>query len=90
MTVDTESLRAWLAHWGDGPHWADESGLTVPVAKETFAAMLDEIDRLKAVIRDARSDLLSWNNTTPIMMARVNLLVGLDDALDPGLTDGKE
>ena len=86
MSIDTDSLRNWLASWGNGPHWADQSGLTVPVTKETFAKMLDEVDRLRAAIRWARGDVLSWNNTTSLTMARANLAAGLDQALDPATT----
>ena len=39
-----DSLREWLESWGEGPNWSDPSGATVPIAKETLVAMLNELE----------------------------------------------
>lgn len=41
-----------------------------------------EVDRLVDVIRDARSQVIDWSNTTMFTLARANLAVTLDDAID--------
>jgi hypothetical protein len=48
--AEITSLREWLAHWGDGPHWADPSGATVPIAKGTLAELLSEVERLRVAL----------------------------------------
>lgn len=42
-----KSLREWVASWGDGPNWSDPTGLSIPMAKTTILALLDDRDSWK-------------------------------------------
>lgn len=48
--ADRASIREWLAHWGDGPNWMDQSGVTVPIAKATVAGQLDALDAAEQLV----------------------------------------
>lgn len=36
-----DSIREWLASWGDGPNWTDTSGNSVPIIKADLSRLLD-------------------------------------------------
>jgi len=57
-SVDIQSAREWLAHWGDGPNWCSPDGTSVPVVKTRFTAMLDEIEALRRVVEAAHLDVM--------------------------------
>jgi hypothetical protein len=48
--VNLKTEREWLAHWGDGPNWCSPDGRSVPVLKDTFRMMLDEIEGLRKIV----------------------------------------
>jgi len=54
-----ESLREWLASWGDGPNWSDASGQSVPITKLTLVNLLDELERYRKALREIRSEALN-------------------------------
>lgn len=39
---EIESLEQWLKSWGDGPNWADPSGVSVPIVKTQLKALLED------------------------------------------------
>jgi hypothetical protein len=39
--AEIQSMREWLASWGDGANWSDGSGETVPVRKVDLVRLLD-------------------------------------------------
>ena len=46
-----ESVKEWLASWGDGPHWADETGATGPITKESLAHLIESAERMRGALR---------------------------------------
>jgi len=78
---DIQSWREWLASFGNGPNWSDTTGASVPIHKESFAVILDEHERLRKVLKEARDNVIGWDDTTSITLARANLAVMLDEAL---------
>lgn len=82
MTDDEiKSLREWLTSWGDGPHWADETGATVPITKTALTALLDSADKSRAALRDIRDRVLDHSNGFSTLM-RANLATIAGDALE--------
>ena len=53
---EIKSLREWLASWGDGANWLDETGLTVPCAKSTLARLLDAADSAPSAPAEASTE----------------------------------
>lgn len=65
---------------------ASMAGTRLTAERDKLQAELEaarrEVERLADVIRDARSQVLEWSNTTMFTLARANLAVTLDDALE--------
>lgn len=52
MTLD--SMNEWLSSWGDGPNWSDQTGVTVPVAKDTLRKLITDATRMRAALIELR------------------------------------
>lgn len=57
MTI--ESMKEWLDSWGSGPNWSDASGATVPVTRESLAAVLEYALRMKSALVELRDRALN-------------------------------
>lgn len=79
---DLKSLREWIAHWGDGPNWVDARGEMIPATKTTMTQLVDECERLRAVIRQARTKVLHHGPHRVDRLFKANLGALLDNALD--------
>lgn len=53
-----ESMKEWLASWGDGPNWSDATGLTVPVTKESLAKLIADAEKMRDALRTIRDRAL--------------------------------
>lgn len=53
-----ESVKQWLSAWGDGPHWANPSGSTVPISKEVLARLVDSAEKMRAALRELQERAL--------------------------------
>jgi len=47
LMTEVKSNQEWLDSWGEGPHWADPKGVTVPMTKTTLKRLLDGILRMQ-------------------------------------------
>jgi len=83
MTLD--SVKEWLASWGDGPHWADSSGATVPITKESLRHVLASADKMRAALKELQARALthapnSVREFSPATAASIAYIC--EDALD--------
>jgi len=56
MTID--SMKEWLASWGDGPNWSDETGATVPITKVSLMALIADAERMRSALQVLRERAL--------------------------------
>lgn len=56
MTLD--SMKEWLASWGDGANWSDPTGATVPVTKEALATLIANAERMRTALKELRTRAL--------------------------------
>jgi hypothetical protein len=56
--IDIDSMREWLAHWGDGPNWCSPDGTSVPIVKGTLRSMLDEMEAMRKVVENLQLDVM--------------------------------
>lgn len=53
-----ESIKEWLASWGDGPHWADQTGATVPITKESLTRLIKSAEKMRMALHELRERAL--------------------------------
>jgi hypothetical protein len=78
-----QSLREWLASWGDGPNWLSPSGLTVPITKDALSSLLDDVEKCRRALREIRTCALERAVGMPadsLMRASVSTIA--DEALE--------
>lgn len=56
MTLD--SVKEWFASWGEGPHWADPTGATVPITKESLAHLIKSAEKMRMALRELQERAL--------------------------------
>lgn len=83
MTLD--SMKEWLASWGDGTNCSDESGATVPVTKESLRSLIVSAEKMRSALQQLRGRAIgkaigSYREFSPASGASIVTIC--DDALD--------
>ena len=86
--MNLESLKEWLASWGDGPNWSDKTGATVPVAKDTLRELIADNTRTREALEDLRQRFLNARDISPAWRATFATIA--DDALATTHPEGGE
>ena len=79
-----------IADTYDSTRWTDEQCIAnahhiAANSPPVTLALVARIRELEAALRQVRTDLLDWSNTTPVNLARANVLVGVDEVLEKGV-----
>ncbi len=53
-----QSMLEWLTSWGDGTHWADATGATVPITKAVLRKLIVDAVRMRDALLVIRSRML--------------------------------
>jgi hypothetical protein len=77
---DLESLKEWLASWGDGPNWTDASGATVPIVKQTLRDLIADAERMRDALRDLKTRALDARDISPAW--RASFAIICEDAIE--------
>jgi hypothetical protein len=84
MTID--SMKEWLASWGDGPNWSDSTGVTIPITKESLRQLIATAERMRTALSGLRERALNYAPGMSQHMfspaAAVLIAHTCDDALD--------
>lgn len=53
------SMKEWLASWGDGANWSDQSGATIPISKESLGKLIADAERMRDALRGLKERALN-------------------------------